>query len=133
MAALPASRVQTHLPAFTHVTLDYFGPLNVVQFRRTVRRYGLLFVDNESRAVHIEIPHSLDTDSFLMAFWRFADRRGFPAHCYSDQGTSFIAGEKEIKKLINELDQTVIADALSRRGIQWHFNPPASPHFGGSW
>ena len=30
-------------------------------------------------------------------------------------------------------NQERITDELSKDRIQWHFNPPTSPHFGGAW
>ena len=133
MAALPPQRLQSHLPPFTHVGIDYFGPYEVVMFRRKVKRWITLFTCLITRAIHLEIAHSLDTDSFLMAFWRFADRRAFPTEVFSDNGTNLKAGEKEILALIRELNQHKIGASLASRNIAWHFSPPSAPHFGGVW
>ena len=38
------------------------------------------------RAVHIEIVHSMDTESFINALRRFIDRRGRPEEIRSDNG-----------------------------------------------
>ena len=133
MAALPRCRLQSHSPPFTQTGIDYFGPFEVVQGRSRIKRYGVLFTCLVTRAVHIEIASSLDTDSFLMAFWRFAERRGYPEHCYSDNGTNLTAGEKGIRAIVEAWNQEKINDQLALKGISWHFNPPAAPHFGGSW
>ena len=55
MAALPRHRLEATQPPFTNTGIDYFGPMNVVIFRRSVKRYGLLFTCLVTRAVHIEI------------------------------------------------------------------------------
>ncbi len=107
--------------------------MNVVILRRSVKRYGLLFTCLVTRAVHIEITHSMDTDSFLMAFQRFQDRRGRPAVIYSDNGTQLVAGEKELREGLSNLNQSKIYGYLSNRVIEWHLSPPAAPHFGGVW
>ena len=133
MAALPASRLRSHLPPFHSVGIDYFGPLTVIMFRRQVKRYGVLFTCLTTRANHIEIAHSLDTDSFLMAFWRFANRRGFPSEVFSDNGTNLTAGETVLREGIQRLNSERIGTRLALREIRWHFSPPAAPHFGGVW
>ena len=85
-----------------------------------------------TRAVHLEMAYALDTDSFLNAFSRFTSRRGTPLYVLSDNGTNFVAGNAELKKLTRLLDQEKIVRKSSGLGeIEWQFNPPASPHFGG--
>ena len=66
MAPLPKSRVTPGMYAFESTGLDYFGPMYVKQGRSTVKRYGCLFTCLKSRAVHLEVVHSMTTDSFLM-------------------------------------------------------------------
>ena len=42
MADLPKARLQIHEPPFSHVGVDYFGPLLVKMKRSVVKRYGCL-------------------------------------------------------------------------------------------
>ena len=133
MADLPTPRVTPAQRPFTDVGIDYFGPI-LVQFKRgTAKRYGCIFTCMASRGVHIEIAHSLDTNSFLAAFQRFMARRGKPARVYSDNGTNFVAGSKELKERIREFNSSKIQDKLSQNEILWSFNPPAASHMGGVW
>ena len=57
-------------PPFTYVGIDYFGPLEVKQGRSRVKRYGCLLTCLTTRAVHIGIAHSLNTDSMMNALRR---------------------------------------------------------------
>ena len=76
MADLPEDRLIPRNPPFTTVGVDYFGPFQVRRSRSLVKRYGVLFTCLTVRAVHVEVSHSLDTDSFLLALRRFIARRG---------------------------------------------------------
>jgi hypothetical protein len=49
------------------------------------------------RAIHFEVAHSLDTDSFLHSMRRFIARRGPPEVMRSDNGGNFVSGEKELR------------------------------------
>ena len=133
MAALPSYRMQPFKRAFTNTGVDYFGPIEVNIFRRKVKRWGCLFTCLSSRAVHIEMAYSLDTNSFLSCLSRFEDRRGTPSAYFSDNGTNFVGAENELKECLQRLNQSKINEELGRRNVTWNFIPPASPHFGGSW
>ena len=133
MADLPESRVVSQEPPFSTVGVDYFGPFFVKFKRGTTKRYGCIFTCFSSRAVHLEVAHSLDTNSFLACFQRFVARRGYPKSVYSDNGTNLVAGCKEIKEQLDRWNQVHISRELSQKEVQWHFNPPAASHMGGVW
>ncbi|XP_013384334.1 uncharacterized protein LOC106154518 [Lingula anatina] len=133
MAPLPMDRVTPGEPPFSCVGVDYFGPLQVKWRRGTAKRYGCLFTCLAVRAVHIEIAHSLSTDSFIQAFCRFVSRRGAPRKIYSDNGTNFKGAEQEIKKAMQQWDCVKIENKLRQNDIQWYFNAPSASHTGGVW
>ncbi|XP_068738639.1 uncharacterized protein [Montipora capricornis] len=100
MANLPQDRVTPSKPPFTYVGVDLFGPFPVRRGRTTAKRYGALFTCLTIRAVHIEIVHSMDTESFINALRRFIARRGRPEEIRSDNGGNFVKGEKELQKAL---------------------------------
>lgn len=131
MADLPQERILPDLPPFTNVGLDYFGPRKVKRGRSMVKRYGALFTCMSSRAVHLEVAYSLDTDSCIHALRRFVCRRGQVKHIRSDNGTNLVGAHTELRKAMSSLNEGKIQGALHPEGIQWSFNPPAASHYGG--
>ena len=127
MAPLPVAQVAPSDPPFTHVRVDYFGPLFVKQGRSEVKRYGCLFTCLNMTAVHIEVAHTLEADSFIWVYQRFVSRRGMPKEIYSDNGTNFTGAELEW------LDQAKVYNRLRMDNVQWLFNPPEANHQGGIW
>ncbi|XP_078384040.1 uncharacterized protein LOC144666486 [Oculina patagonica] len=132
MADLPEDRL-TPAPPFTYVGVDYFGPYITKEGRKERKRYGALFTCLVSRAVHIEVAHSLDTDSFLQALRRFISRRGPVREIRSDNGTNFVGARRELREALNEMDQKEITEQLRQQNVDWKFNPPAASHMGGVW
>ena len=98
-----------------------------------MKRYDALFTCLSIRAVHIEIAHSLDTQSFINALRRFIARRGVPEEVRSDNGTTFVGGNQELRNAIKEWNQGRIEDFLLQHSTKWIFNPPAGSHHGGVW
>ena len=140
MPVLPEVRV-TEAPVFNCTGVDFFGPILIKEKKSRNRSFiktdGCVFICMVSKVVHIELATNLSTEGFLAALRRFIGRRGVPEHIYSDNGTNFVGANKEPREIYNLLDTTEFKQdigsfALSKR-IEWHFNLPLSPHFGGLW
>ena len=98
-----------------------------------MKRYGCLFTCFVTRAVHIEVAHSLELDSFICALQRFISRRGKPVALYSDNGTNFHGGNRELRESIEAWNKEKLHSNLIQQDIEWHFNPPNASHMGGVW
>ncbi|XP_050532155.1 uncharacterized protein LOC126900449 [Daktulosphaira vitifoliae] len=150
MADLPQYRVQQIKP-FTISGVDYAGPISLksARGRRSARErrssdtsaYICLFICMATKAIHLELSSDLSTEKFLMAFTRFASRRGPIQEIHSDCGSNFVGASRLLNKCLSPLHtlttlndfQNTVHEHLSKQNITWHFNPPASPHFGGLW
>lgn len=133
MASLHQARLQVNFKAFTFIGIDYFGPLNVAVGRQRQKRWGCLITCLTTRGIHIEVSHSLSTDSCIMSLNRFMARRGHPQEIYSDQGTNFKGSSNELKLELEKLDHNKLSEEFVTTQTQWFFNPPGAPHMGGAW
>jgi len=133
MADLPKERLIPDLPPFTNVGVDYFGPVEVKRGRSMVKRYGVIFTCMASRAIHLEVAYSLDTDACINSLRRFICRRGQVVQIRSDNGTNFIGAERELRESLNSWNKSQIQKAMLQEGVQWSFNPPGGSHYGGVW
>jgi hypothetical protein len=131
MADLPRERLQSDQPPFSQVGMDYFGPFELKQGRSAIKRYGVIFTCLISRAIHLEVAASVDTDSCINALRRFISRRGKPTFIRSDNGTNLVGAEKEMRTLIENWNIDHIQDFSIQKNIDWEFNPPSASHFGG--
>ena len=55
----------------------------------------------------------------------------FPLIVYGDNGGNFIGAEREMREGVHKLRE--LHDTLLPLGVNWHFNPPAASHQGGTW
>lgn len=140
MGNLPAPRVNISYP-FSHTGLDYAGPISILLRRHPGRPtytkgYICVLVCLATKAIHLELVGDMSATSFIAAFDRFTARRGLPSDIYSDNGTNFVKAASDIDNDFKHAQKTFPIEA-AKRGIsqntQWHFIPPASPHFGGLW
>lgn len=133
MADLPAGRVAYKQRPFCHCGVDYFGPMFVKIGRRREKRWGVLFTCLTTRAIHLELAHSLSASSAIMALQRLAARRGFPSTIYSDNGTNFKGASNELRDAIAKMETDKLKNHALQKKIKWIFNPPDAPHMGGAW
>ena len=135
MADLPQDRISESAP-FSFSGVDFFGPFHVKEGRKTFKRYGVLFTCLSCRAIHVEVAHSLNTDSFINAFRRFTSIRGACSFLRMDRGTNFIGAHRELGEAVQEMDLSKIGSVLSRSSCQFtefKFNKPHASHTGGVW
>ncbi|KXJ74353.1 hypothetical protein RP20_CCG013867 [Aedes albopictus] len=133
MADLPPARLAAFSRPFTHVGIDYFGPIKVSVGRRIEKRWGMLATCLTVRAIHIETVHTLSTASCIMALRSFIARRGTPRVIYSDRGTNFVGTSRELCDVESAINEPEIMKEFVSTETEWVFNPPAAPHMGGSW
>ena len=137
MAPLPVVRTSSDenglVYPFAAVGVDYFGPLYVKLGPRTrsknstlAKQFGCIFTGLRYRAVHLEVAEDLSTDRFISAILRFVGRRGPPRVIYSDNGTRF--KRAEVIEALKSWNLEKIQGSLSRRGIEWVFDPPGASH-----
>ena len=93
-----------HLPdvkiAWIYPWVDMFGPFVIKQQRNEIKHYGAMFTCMASWAVHIEITHSLNSDSSIKTLrWVIAHRGNI-----SDSGTNFVRCANELEKTYKEMD-----------------------------
>ncbi|XP_039312439.1 uncharacterized protein LOC105203331 [Solenopsis invicta] len=120
----------------TKKRLDYAGPFSIkISRNKTSKAYLAIFVCLSTKAVHFELVSDLTATAFLNALKRFIARRGKCITLYSDNGTTFVGANNQLKELKKFLckEENQIRDYLSEQFIEWKFIPPYSPHVGGLW
>ena len=135
MADLPKERLPSTINyPFRTTGIDYMGPF-FIKTPRAEKRYVLFFTCLVTRAVHIEVTAKLNTDDTILAIRRFICRRGQPQSIRSDNATTFVSANKDLKAALKKLElaSPEISARLGLQHIAWNFNPPAAPHFGGAW
>ncbi len=132
MADLPSARLQLYQPPFFSTGVDCFGPFVVKIGRRQEKRWGVIFKCLTTRCIHLDLLNNIDTDAFLLALRRFIARRGNPSEILSDQGTNFRGAETELREAFKEMEPR-LREQLASYQITFKMNPPAAPHFGGTW
>ena len=135
MADLPSDRLEP-APPFTYCGVDYFGPWYVREGRKDLKRYEVLFTCLVTRAIHLEIANSLETDSYINALRRFICRRGPVRQMRSDNGSNFIGARRELKEALAEMDEDKVKAEMLKENCDWievKLNVPYASHMGGIW
>ena len=99
MADLPTDRLNPATP-FTSCVLDLFEPWYIKDRRKEPKRYGILFMCMASRAIHIEVANSSETDAFINALRRFLVIRGPRCRLWSDWGTNLVWANNELERVL---------------------------------
>ena len=135
MAELPDDRVEP-APPFSNCAVDCFGPLIIKEGRKELKHYGELFTCMASRAIHIDVAATLETDSFISALRRFISQRGPIRQLRSDYGTNFMGARRELREALDKVNHVKIRSELQCHNCDWfvlNTNVPSASHMGGVW
>ena len=126
---LPKSRVQQTHP-FDVTGVDFTGALYVRNAGIETKVYICLFTCAATRAVHLEVVEDLTVEAFLLAFRRFASRKSLPRKLISDDASTFLSANNELRELFQS---HALKKTLARQGIDWQFITKRAPWYGGFW
>lgn len=123
MADMPACRVVQAEP-FAKTGMDFAGPFEIRrlpgrppstraygQIRKqaeiaagvsTLKTWIIIFTCMVSRAVHLDVVVGLHMEEFLAAFSRFTSRKERCLELFSDNATTFIGANNELKRVLTE-------------------------------
>ncbi|XP_038053740.1 uncharacterized protein LOC119726178 [Patiria miniata] len=118
MGDLPPARLRLFKPPFYSTGVDCFGPMTCKIGRRSEKRWGIIFKCMTTRAIHLDLLDSLDTDAFLMAFRRFISRRGKPFEILCDCGTNFKGGDNELRDAFAAMDP-ILQQELAKHQVKF--------------
>jgi len=130
MAPLPRQRVVPTRP-FAVSGVDFAGPLMIrsgIRRQTGIKAWIAVFICLSTRAIHLEPVIGLTSGAFLASLRRFMSRRGKCSTIHSDNGTNFVGVQKELASYLTNCESSMASE-----GIEWKFNPPSAPHFGGLW
>ena len=135
MGQIPKLLVAAGFLAFSNTAIDMFGPFQVRFGGKTLKEaQAIIFTCMTTRAVHLELVTDKSTDTFLMAFRRFALLRGHPSSCWSDCGTNFVGAQHYLKEIMQDCGipriQSVLLEEFSC-SFQWEWNVPRASHQNG--
>ena len=117
-------------PVFFMTQVDIFGPMNSysnVNKRATVKMWFVVFYCCSTGAVAVKIMKDYTTESFILAFTRFACKFGYPKKLMPDEGSQLVKGCKTMK-----LEYFDIKYKLHKEyGIMFETCPPGAHYMHG--
>ncbi|XP_062714191.1 uncharacterized protein LOC134290969 [Aedes albopictus] len=96
-------------------------------------KFPIILPDNHPVTKILLVDFHESTSLCMMALNNFIARRGTPVCFYSDRGTNFVGASKELRDALKAIDKHERAKECTTPATSWQFNPPSSPHMGGSW
>ena len=130
-ANLPLERTTGSTP-FKVIGVDYAGPIRYLnKTKKEKKAYVALYVCSLTRAVYQSDESSLSRPITKSKYLkRFIARKGRPEKIFSDNGKTFVATEKWLKRVRND---EKLNDWLAKQDIKWKFNLSRAPWWGGQF
>ena len=111
--------------------MDFAGPIKYLKKpKQEAKSCIVLYACSLTRAVYLELLHSLETQEFLQSFKRLVARRGRPSKVYSDNVRTFVAAVRWLKKAQSD---EKFNNYLATNQIRWQFNLSRAPWWSGQF
>ena len=131
MPPFPSERVTEAVP-FTFTGIDFCVPLFIKSKPETSKIWICLFTCLVTRAVHLELIHSMTTEDFLLGLRRFLASRGKPRKIISDNAGQFKLASGSVRKLWEQiLTHSDVISYVANDNINWRFIVELAPWMGG--
>jgi hypothetical protein len=145
MGNLPIEAVKQN-PAFSHVAIDFIGPLRIKRrYKRLPRKaanddknaevYDKAWILNitclATGAVHLELAWALTTEVVIQVFQNFCNVRGVPVLVRSDNQSSIVKASKMIQDSVLKMCKNQLGEFCASKGMMWKFTPPLGSNFNG--
>ena len=101
VAPLPSERVLSSL-AFSHVRIDFAGPLFVLGGPTSTKAYICIFASASSRMTHLELTIDFSTNEFFQTLIRMINRSGLCSTIWSDSAKMFKSADRKIQQLFTQ-------------------------------
>ena len=86
--------------------------LHIMDGRREAKRYYAQYTCLSNRTIHIEVVHSLSTDSFIMSLGRHVGCRDKVKITRFDNGLNFVSATAELICAFQQMDHIEISNIL---------------------
>lgn len=123
---LPRERSEGNMP-FDVVGVDFAGPIKT-KGKSDGKAFIILYTCALTRGLHLELLPNATCEQFLLSLKRFIAARGRPSKFISDNGSTFIAASKWIKRVRKG---EKLQDYLAKEEIRWQFNLSRASWWGG--
>jgi len=127
MGSIPGERLVNPV-AWGQVELDLFGPMlckSDVNKRSSKKVWGILIVDVNSGAIHIDTVLDYSAEEVIKALRRFASLRGWPNKISSDPGSQLQNASENMSSWWSQFQGDMVQHA-NTQGFSWDIRPADS-------
>ena len=125
---LPRERTEGSIP-FQVIGVDFAGPICCKQTAKSEgKAYIILYTCSLKPALYLEVLPDMTFEEFLGSFKKMIANRGRPQKVISDNGRTFIAAAKWLRKIMRK---EKLQDFLAHHKITWQFNLSRVPRWDG--
>ena len=124
MGNLPPSRASQD-PPFTHVSLDYFGPIDLKPTpasTTTKPYYVMVYRCSSTLGIALDLVFNRTSEEFLLSFKRMTARFGLPYSITSDNAPEFKKADKDLQLVLEEANKKIAKEGEKYR-LDWHYIP----------